>query len=126
MTRILVIDDTSSHCQTIARMLQRHGFEVLTTTDANEGIEMAIESKPDLILMDVVMPGLNGFEATRQLTSKLETSSIPVVFLSSKDKTTDRHWGLKQGAKEYLAKPIQEPALLDAVQRILRKPSKTP
>lgn len=126
MTSILVIDDTSSHCQTIARMLQKHGFEVTTTTDANEGIDLALSKRPDLILMDVVMPGLNGFEATRRLTSQPDTARIPVVFLSSKDKMTDRHWGLKQGAKEYLAKPIQEMALLEAVQRILRKPLQTP
>ena len=123
MTRILVIDDTASHCQRVANLLARHGFQVLTAKDAEEGMELANASPPDLILMDVVMPGCNGFEATRRLAETPATAKIPVVFLSSKDKVSDRQWGLRQGAKAYLTKPVQEADLLQTLQRVLAQPA---
>lgn len=127
MTRILVVDDTASHCQRVANLLARHGFEVLMAKDADEGIELASVTPPDLILMDVVMPGCNGFEATRRLGASPSTAKIPVVFLSSKDQIVDRQWGLRQGAKAYLTKPVQETDLLQTLQRVLaRLPQKTP
>ena len=127
MTRILVVDDTASHCQRVANLLMRHGFEVLMAKDADEGIEMASLTPLDLILMDVVMPGCNGFEATRRLRANPSTARIPVVFLSSKDQIVDRQWGLRQGAKAYLTKPVQETDLLQTLQRVLaRLPQKTP
>lgn len=119
MTSILVVDDSATHCQRAADILSRHGFDVLTAQDAEEGIELAHAQRPALILMDVVMPGCNGFEATRRLAEHEATAAIPVVLLSAKDKQLDRHWGLRQGAKAYLTKPIQEPQLIQTLRQVL-------
>lgn len=122
MFRILIVDDTASHCLLVSRWLTKHGFEVLTAKDAELGIDLAQEKQPDLILMDVVMPGINGFEATRALKSRPQTANIPVVLLSSKQSRIDKAWGLQQGASAYLVKPIQESVLMDMVERVLQKP----
>ena len=119
--RILVVDDTTSHCQMVARLLKRHGFEVFTAQDADEGMDLAVSVQPHLILMDVVMPGGNGFEATRRLATSSSTQHIPVILLSSKDKPLDRQWGLKQGARAYLAKPVQETELLRTLHKVLKQ-----
>ncbi len=119
MPCILIVDDSASHNQAAAQILQRHGYEVLKAKDAEQGFALATQHKPDLILMDVVMPGVNGFEATRGLRSDELTKTIPVVLLSSKQGMADKQWGLRQGAKAYLVKPVQEQALLETVQAIL-------
>ena len=122
MSLILIVDDTPSHCHMVAKLLGKHGFEVLMAVDADQGIEMAQTQAPDLILMDIVMPGINGFEATRALTSNIKTASIPVVLLSSKQEKYDKAWGLQQGAKAYLGKPVEERELVTTVQALLRTP----
>lgn len=119
MPRILVIDDTASHCERVAHLLASHGYEVDKARDADQGLEMAAQSPPDLILMDVVMPGCNGFEATRRLKALPATAAVPVVLLTSKDTNVDRQWGLRQGAKAYLTKPVQENDLLQTLDRVL-------
>jgi len=100
-------------------MLEKNGFEVETAENGAEGIERAKARKPDLILMDVVMPGLNGFQATRQLTKDPETSDIPVIIVTTKDQETDRVWGLRQGAKDFLTKPISEKTLMEKIGLVL-------
>ncbi|PHS73144.1 MAG: two-component system response regulator [Cycloclasticus sp.] len=119
MSRILVIDDSPTELHIITKMLEKNGHEFITASDGDEGIIVAKQEKPDLIIMDVVMPNLNGFKATRSLTRDGETKHIPVVILSSKSMPTDKLWGEKQGAKDYLFKPVDESLLMQAIVRLV-------
>jgi twitching motility two-component system response regulator PilH len=100
-------------------MLKRNGFEVLNAQNADEGLSLARSQRPDLVLMDVVMPGLNGFQATRQLARDPDTAGIPVVMVSTKSQETDRVWAMRQGARGYLTKPIDERLLLQTIRQVL-------
>jgi twitching motility two-component system response regulator PilH len=115
MAQILIVDDSPTEAHVLKGMLEKNGFEVETAENGTEGIERAKQIKPDLILMDVVMPGLNGFQATRQLTKDPETSEIPVIIVTTKDQETDRVWGLRQGAKDFLTKPVSEKTLMEKI-----------
>ena len=119
MAQVLIVDDSPTEAHVLKGMLEKHGFEVETAENGTEGIERAKALKPDLILMDVVMPGLNGFQATRQLTRDPETSEIPVIIVTTKDQETDRVWGLRQGAKDFLSKPISEKTLMEKISLVL-------
>ena len=112
MTRILIVDDSPTQLNVISKILSKHGYEVITAEDGEIGVEKARSEKPDIILMDVVMPNLNGFQATRQITKNPETSHIPVIMLTSKDQETDRVWAERQGASDYLTKPPVEADLV--------------
>jgi twitching motility two-component system response regulator PilH len=92
---------------------------VLTAASGSDGINIASEEMPDIILMDVVMPGINGFQATRQLTRSEDTSHIPVIIVSSKSQDADRVWGERQGACGYLTKPVDDRTLIDTVNNVL-------
>ena len=100
-------------------MLEKNGYETLTAASGEEGVETAKAEKPDVILMDVVMPGMNGFQATRQLTRDAQTSDIPIIIVTTKDQETDRVWGLRQGAKDYVTKPAEEKELLGKIKQVL-------
>ncbi|MEZ5558473.1 MAG: response regulator [Pseudomonadales bacterium] len=119
MARILVVDDSPSETHKFVNVLARHGHQVLTATSGNDGISMASTEQPDVILMDVVMPGINGFQATRQLTRSDATQHIPVIIVSSKSQAADRVWGERQGASGYLIKPVDDRTLIDAVNEVL-------
>jgi len=119
MAQILIVDDSPTEAHILKGMLEKNGFDIETAENGTEGIERAKELKPDLILMDVVMPGLNGFQATRQLTRNAETADIPVIIVTTKDQETDRVWGLRQGAKDFLTKPVAEKTLMEKVNAIL-------
>ncbi len=119
MTQIMIVDDSPTDTHLLKKILEKNGFSTLTAADANEGIEVAKREQPDLILMDVVMPGLNGFQATRELTTNPETSSIPVIIVTRKDQQVDRVWGMRQGASNYVTKPVREDALLDLISETL-------
>ncbi|MBX2823369.1 MAG: response regulator [Gammaproteobacteria bacterium] len=119
MATILIIEDSATDTLVLRKMLERHGFDVVTATHGQQGIDMATEQSPDLILMDIVMPGVNGFQATRQLQKQEQTASIPVIIITTKDQETDRIWGLRQGAREFLVKPVSEKALVDCVRSCL-------
>ena len=93
--------------------------EVLEATNGADGVTMAQAELPDLVLMDVVMPGMNGFQATRQISKGKDTQHIPVVIVSTKDQATDRVWGKRQGACDYLTKPIDEQQLIDVIKQLL-------
>ncbi|MEC7121268.1 MAG: twitching motility response regulator PilH [Pseudomonadota bacterium] len=119
MARILVVDDSPTETFRFREILQRNGHQVLEATNGADGVALARAELPDLVLMDVVMPGMNGFQATRQLTRGTETSKIPVVIVSTKDQETDRVWGRRQGARDYLTKPIDEAALMRVISQLL-------
>lgn len=116
MALVLIVDDSPTEQHVLTQVLEKNGFETLVASDGEEAISMAETSQPDLILMDVVMPGMNGFQATRQLSRNPDTSAIPVVMVTSKDQETDRIWGLRQGAVDYLMKPVKQDDLLAAVR----------
>ena len=119
MINIMIVDDSPTDTHVLVKMLERNGFSTVTAASANEGIAVAKRDKPDLILMDVVMPGLNGFQATRELTSDPETASIPVIIVTRKDQQVDRMWGMRQGAANYVTKPVRENTLLSLINEAL-------
>ncbi|MCM8599738.1 MAG: response regulator [Candidatus Accumulibacter sp.] len=112
MRKILVVDDSPTERHVLAALLTGSGYEVITAESGEEGIAKARSELPDLVLMDVVMPGLNGYQATRTLTRDPVTKDIPVIVCTSKGQETDRIWGLRQGARDYLVKPVNGPELL--------------
>jgi twitching motility two-component system response regulator PilH len=115
MARILIVDDSPSQLMGIRRIVEKLGHEALTAEDGAAGVESAKCELPDLILMDVVMPNLNGFQATRAITRDPATKHIPVILVTTKDLDTDRVWGMRQGATAYLTKPFSESELSDAI-----------
>jgi len=116
MARILIVDDSPTDTHVLKTMLERNGYETFSVASGEEGIEKAKEEKPDLVLMDVVLPGISGFQATRQIAKGAETSSIPVIIVTTKDQETDRVWGLRQGAKDYITKPVNEADLVSKIK----------
>ena len=116
MALVFIVDDSPTDQHVISKILKKNGFETMVANDGQEAITMAESAHPDVILMDVVMPGMNGFQATRKLSKNPATSAIPVVMVTTKDQETDRVWGLRQGAVEYLMKPIGDDELLAAVR----------
>ena len=119
MARILIVDDSPSQLMGIRRIVEKLGHEALTAEDGAAGVEAAKREIPDLILMDVVMPNLNGFQATRSITREATTKHIPIVLVTTKDQDTDRVWGMRQGAKAYITKPFSESELADMIQQML-------
>ncbi len=119
MAHILIIDDSPTETTIYRTILEKHGHRVSSSPQAEDGIASARREQPDLILMDVVMPGMNGFQATRSLNKDPSTAAIPVIILSNKSMETDRIWGLRQGARDYLVKPAKEDDLIGRVNAIL-------
>lgn len=117
MTSILIVDDSPSQVAYFTKILDKHGYRHLVAENGNVGVELAKKAKPDLILMDVVMPELNGFQATRKLSRDEETKNIPIIIVTTKDQDTDRVWGQRQGAKSFLVKPIDEAELLAEIKK---------
>lgn len=113
---VLVVDDSATDMHLLSEMLKKNGYTVSTANSGEDGIEKAKSDKPDLILMDIVMPGMSGFEATRVISKDPATAAIPVIICSTKGQETDKAWGLRQGAKDYLVKPITEPALMEKIK----------
>ncbi|MBK7898042.1 MAG: response regulator [Azonexus sp.] len=113
--RILVVDDSPTERFFIVDLLTKNGYQVSIAENGEEGIAKAKAEKPDLILMDVVMPGLNGYQATRTLTRDDETKGIPVIVCTTKGQETDKIWGLRQGALDYLVKPLNADELLKKI-----------
>jgi len=119
MAHILVVDDSPTEIHVCKTILEKNGHQVTTAQSGEEGVEVAKKVLPDLILMDVVMPGLNGFQATRQLSNEPSTSGIPVVIVTTKDQETDKVWAMRQGGKDYIVKPVKEKDLLDRVKALV-------
>lgn len=120
MARILVVDDSATDTYVLRSILEKGGHEVSTAQNGEAGVEAASSSRPDLILMDVVMPGMNGFQATRELSRRAETAHIPVIIVTTKDQTTDKVWASRQGARDYIVKPVTEKALLVSIAKGLK------
>jgi len=118
--RILIVDDSPTEIYKLSAMLEKNGFSVLTAENGEDGVAFAKQEQPDLVLMDVVMPGLNGFQATRQLTRDAETSHIPVIIVTTKNQETDKLWGERQGAKGYLTKPVDESTLINTINKVIK------
>lgn len=119
MARILIVDDSPSQLVGLKRIVEKLGHEALTAEDGSAGVEIAKREIPDLILMDVVMPNLNGFQATRTISKDAKTSHIPIVLVTTKDQETDRVWGMRQGAKAYVTKPIDEAELTATIKQLI-------
>lgn len=117
MAKILIVDDSPTETYKLTGVLEKNGHIVITAGNGEEGVATAKAELPDLILMDIVMPGLNGFQATRQLSKAAETNTIPVIIVTTKDQETDRVWGMRQGAKAYLTKPIDEKELMQTIAK---------
>ena len=117
--KILIVDDSPTERHVLNDLLTKSGYEVMASDNGEDAIQKAKSLRPDLILMDVVMPGLNGFQATRAITREPTTKHIPVLIVSTKGMETDRAWGLRQGAKDYIVKPPSEDALIARIDQLL-------
>jgi twitching motility two-component system response regulator PilH len=119
MATVLIVDDSPTELHLFQNMLEKNGFDTMVADSGEEGIRQAQTARPDCILMDVVMPGMNGFQATRKLTQDPKTSTIPVIMITSKDQETDRIWGMRQGAVEYLVKPLTGKQLVAKINSVM-------
>lgn len=120
MARILIIEDSPTDTRVFSQMLERGGHSVSAAASAEDGIAVAEAELPDLILMDVILPGMSGFQATRSLSRSPKTQHIPIIIVSTKGMETDRVWGLRQGAKDYVVKPPAEADLLGRINALVK------
>lgn len=116
---VLIVDDSPTETRILSTTLTKAGYRVETAANGEEGVEIARQIRPDIILMDVIMPVLNGFQATRMLRRDAGTADIPIIMVTTKDMQTDRTWGLRQGANEYLVKPVDRGMLIERIRAIL-------
>lgn len=121
MAVVLIIDDSPTELHLFQNMLEKAGFETLVADSGEEGLKAARTVHPDCILMDVVMPGMNGFQATRHLTRDPDTSNIPIIMITAKDQETDKIWGMRQGAVEYVVKPVAEDDLIAMINAVMAR-----
>ena len=118
MLKVLVVDDVPSELELICRILQEAGISVIRAGDGAEAIASIRKTPPDLVILDVVMPRMNGFEVIRELRENEETKNLPVVFCTQKNTELDQTWGMDLGADAYLGKPFEPQQLLNIVQRL--------
>jgi twitching motility two-component system response regulator PilH len=119
MALVLIVDDSPTEVHLLKRFLEKAGFETDSARDGSECLAKVRARRPDIVLMDIVMPGMNGYQATRELARDPETASIPVLMVTTKDQETDRLWGMRQGATDYLVKPVTEDQLVTKVRAAL-------
>ena len=115
MARIAIIEDSLTDTAVFTDMLRRNGHHVISAGSAEEGVEMVRRELPELVLMDVILPGMNGFQATRAITHDEATRHIPVIICTTKGQETDKVWGIRQGAKDYVVKPVDAAELLGKI-----------
>ena len=115
MAKVLIVDDSPAQVHTLKKLVEDWGHEALVAENGNQALEIAREQQPNVILMDIVMPGMSGFQTTRKLSKDQSTQSIPVIFVSTKSSDTDRVWGMRQGATAYVTKPVNPDQLLTAI-----------
>lgn len=116
--KVLVVDDSETDNRALCDLLSANGYEAISAMSGEEGVKLAVSLRPDVVLMDVVMPGMNGFQACKLIVKNESTSSIPVVMVSNKHLESDVLWAQKQGAKAYFAKPIDEKALIAKIREL--------
>jgi len=115
MAKVLIVDDSPAQIFTLKKLVENWGHEALSAESGDQALEIARREQPNVILMDIVMPGMSGFQATRKLSRGQETHSIPVIFVSTKSSDTDRVWGMRQGAAGYVTKPVNPELLFSAI-----------
>ncbi|MBI3221914.1 MAG: response regulator [Nitrosomonadales bacterium] len=116
--KVLVVDDSATERHILGELLGRQGFQVCFAESGDQGVAHAKADRPDLIIMDVVMPGLNGFQATRAISRDPETQHIPIFLCTTKGQETDKIWGMRQGARDYVVKPIDSAELLRKIAAV--------
>ena len=116
--KVLVVDDSKTELMFMTDLLQKNGFSVKTAENADEAFRRLAEEKPDLILMDVVMPGQNGFQLTRAITRDPLYADVPIIMCTSKNQETDRVWGMRQGARDYITKPVDQDELMVKIKAL--------
>ena len=116
--KILLVDDSKTELHHLSTLLTRHGFAVRTAENGDEAMRRMAEETPDLILMDVVMPGQNGFQLTRAITRDPRWTQVPVIMCTSKNQETDKVWGMRQGARDYIVKPVNGDELLGKIKAL--------
>jgi len=121
MSTVLVVEDSLTEMQILTRCLQQGGLDVLTANSGEEALTKLSTQKPDIIILDVVLPGCSGFEVCRELKAAAATSSIPIVICSTKGGEMDKFWGMKQGADAYLAKPIDQDEFIRTVKQLIKR-----
>ena len=119
MARVMIVDDSPTDVQNIRNILVKPGHQSIEATSGQDALDRIKKEMPDCIIMDVVMPGVNGFQATRQLAKDPATMNIPIMVVSSKNQESDRMWALRQGAKDYLVKPVKEAELLAKLKSLI-------
>ena len=119
MARVLIVDDSPTEMYRLTEWLEKHGYQVLKANNGADGVALARQDKPDAVLMDIVMPGMNGFQATRDLSRDASTGHIPILIVTTKTMETDRVWGLRQGARDFLTKPVDAKSLLQRIDNLL-------
>lgn len=120
MGTALIVEDSKTDMQILIQCLQQEGINVLMAKSGEEAIETLIKQRPDVIVLDVVLPGCSGFEVCRELKAKSETSDIPIVICSTKGSEMDKFWGMRQGADAYLQKPIDQNEFVQTVKHLLK------
>ena len=116
--KVLIVDDSKTELMFMTDLLQKNGYSVRTAEGADEAFRRLAEEKPDLILMDVVMPGQNGFQLTRAINRTPEYTDIPIIMCTSKSLETDRVWGMRQGARDYITKPVDADELMAKIKAL--------
>jgi twitching motility two-component system response regulator PilH len=119
MSKILIVDDSPTQLYQLRKIVEQGGHQIFTAQSGEQAIELAGCEHPEVILMDIVMPSMSGYQAKRQLGRTESTRHIPVIFVSSKDGESDRAWGLRQGAREYVTKPVNPNILLTAISEAM-------
>ena len=118
-SKILVVEDSPTYLRKIADVLQGHGYDIITAVDGEEALEKAVQENPRLIVLDVILPKKNGFQVCRQLKTAPATQDIKILMITSKSQDSDRFWGLKQGADEYMTKPFEDNELVTTLAKLL-------
>ena len=116
---VLVVDDSPTDLQMLSALLRKQGYDVMTAVDGEEALDKAAAAKPPLVVLDIILPKKNGFQVCRQLKTTADTQGIKVILVSSKNQQSDKFWGMKQGADDYIAKPYQDEEMLAAVAKQL-------
>lgn len=123
MSKVLVVEDSPPQREMISSLLKESGLNVISAGDGIEALEQIQQDRPDIVVLDIVMPRMNGYELCRRLKDNPKTKELPVVMCSTKGEEFDRYWGMRQGANAYIAKPFQPQELVSTVRKLLRNPN---